>query len=526
MVTPLNADFWLAGDVTPDDLEFLQTHLFEEETPLTTRDLMRVWVQKRLQNWRESLLREQRGDALVYKPEKTFRPDDNLAFPALKWQKGKVVSVRAGHNPDLEPFNVLEVQMEDGKTRYFAAGLKEHALNDTSALGEENASINLDAILASHGVLIEKRLDEALKNEPGLVRIAGRWFPEALLVDITVGHLNLAEAILDMAGGEPLPTDALLSELDLGDYNPNLLAFSLNYALQEDPRFDEVGPAGQVLWCLRRLEPQEVQETPPYLRYDAPDVNQDLLTDEMRQLVTLVDDELCEGPAEHDPQDEVTISLIYPHWRSGTLPLSYRLRHFFPTAYESPRIRFMLVDAESGKKMPAWVVRERGYVFGLKEWYEEKGIIPGSQVKIMRGDAPGEVKISTHSHKSSREWIKTVLVGADGGVVFALLRQIVSTTLEDRMAIAVPDVSAIEVLWQDTARNDRDMERLVVHIMAQLTKLYPQGNIHAQELYAAVNVIRRVSPLDLLALMAASDKFKYVGDLYFRLDEALLEDVA
>jgi hypothetical protein len=45
----------------------------------------------------------------------------------------------------------------------------------------------------------------------------------------------------------------------------NLLEFSLNYALQEDGRFDEVGPAGEVLWCLKRLEPDEVQQPPAAL---------------------------------------------------------------------------------------------------------------------------------------------------------------------------------------------------------------------------------------------------------------------
>ena len=45
--------------------------------------------------------------------------------------------------------------------------------------------------------------------------------------------------------------------------NPKLVEFSLDLALQEDPRFDEVGPAGEVLWYLHRLEPEEVRQTAP-----------------------------------------------------------------------------------------------------------------------------------------------------------------------------------------------------------------------------------------------------------------------
>ena len=71
------------------------------------------------------------------------------------------------------------------------------------------------------------------------------------------GHLNLAEAILDMAGGGPLPTKALLEQVGLtSNTNSNLVEFSLDHALQEDPRFDEVGPAGETLWFLNRLEPE------------------------------------------------------------------------------------------------------------------------------------------------------------------------------------------------------------------------------------------------------------------------------
>ncbi len=525
MVTPLNLDYWLALDLADSDLEFLQMRLFEAEIPMTTEELARLWAEKRLQDWRESLLQEQRGEAEVYKPEKTFSVGDRLAFPALDWQKGEVVNVRPGRNPDLEPFTVIEVQMEDGRRRQFAASLADHALNRASALGAEIAGVDVESVLEQHGEVIVRRLEEALKAEPSLVRIAGRWFPEALLVDINIGHLNLAEAILDMAGGEPLPTSRLLEDLDLSGDNERLIEFSLNYALQEDPRFDEVGPAGQVLWCLQRLEPPEVQETPLFLRYEPLGLaGEEDLPPEMHALEAMVDDELCEGPPDHQPEKEVTISLSYPHWRAGTLPISYRLRHFFPTAYESPRIRFTLVDARSGERMPAWVVRERGYVFGLKDWYEKHELIPGSLVTVRPGKAPGEVRIEVKRPKKSKEWIKTVMVGVDGGIVLGLLRQIVQASFDERMSIFISDVDGVDRLWQDSARGQRGLAALVLHLMRQLTKLYPHGNIHAQELYAVLNVVRRLSPRDVLALLVTHPKVQYVGDLYFRLATEVLEE--
>ncbi len=76
--------------------------------------------------------------------------------------------------------------------------------------------------------------------------------------------------------------------------NPKLAEFSLNFALQEDERFDEVGPAGQVLWCLRRLEPQEVREVPLYLEYSPIEYDPDDLTDQMLNLEAHLDDELSD----------------------------------------------------------------------------------------------------------------------------------------------------------------------------------------------------------------------------------------
>ena len=55
--------------------------------------------------------------------------------------------------------------------------------------------------------------------------------------------------------------------------------------------------------------------------------------------------------------------------------------------------------------------------------------------------------------------------------------------------------------------------------MRELTKSNPQGHVHAQELYAAINLVRRVPPAPLFALLETNPAFKHVGDLHFRLDE-------
>ena len=146
--------------------------------------------------------------------------------------------------------------------------------------------------------------------------------------------------------------------------------------------------------------------------------------------------------------NEVQLTLIYPHWRAGTLPLTPRINHLFPTAYEAPRIRFQLVDGETGQKFPGWVVRKNHYVFGLKEWYKSHGLMPGSLIRVKRGKIPGEVIVQCDSQRGSREWVRTVLIGSDGGIVFAMLKQIVTAAYDERMAIAIPDPEGLDVAWK------------------------------------------------------------------------------
>jgi hypothetical protein len=322
-----------------------------------------------------------------------------------------------------------------------------------------------------------------------------------------------------MAGGEPLLTSALLKDVALPEgVNPKLAEFSLNYALQEDDRFDEVGPAGQVLWCLRRLEPAEVRDVPMYLEYSPIPYDRLLLTPQMVDLEAHLDDELSGVESTGSANvKEVTLALIFPHLRAGTLPLSSRVRSLFPTAYESPRVRFTLVDGKTKQKMPGWVVREHGYVYGLRDWYKANELMPGSLVTIRRSDNPGEVIIEAKTYRATKDWIRTVIVGTDGGVVFAMLKQSISAEFNDRMAFAIPSVAAVDQLWLQN--NNRPFERLVADMIREMSKLTPQGHVHAQELYSAVNIVRRVPPGPLFTLLSSKPEFVHVGDMHFRLGE-------
>ncbi|HMD81466.1 MAG TPA: hypothetical protein VKE92_09190, partial [Anaerolineales bacterium] len=280
----ISTDYWTSIQITPQDIEYLHSYLFERETPLTARELVAVFVNERIRSERLAVQRRREAGGKTYLPKESYHLGDDLIFPALDWRHGKVTNIRSGVNAEIGAFDVLTVEMDGGSQRLFASNLSNHALNDQPDTVEDDG-FDTESILHAHGRALEKKIEAAFQGDDELVRIAGRWFPRALLVDVNVGHLNLAEAVLDMSGGEPLPTSALLKDVALPEgVNPKLAEFSLNLALQEDKRFDEVGPAGEVLWSLHRLEPEEVREVPLFLNYSPIEHDRHLLTPQMLNL--------------------------------------------------------------------------------------------------------------------------------------------------------------------------------------------------------------------------------------------------
>jgi hypothetical protein len=523
----LPPDYWSTFSLGKKDLEFLSNHLFENETPLTEKELVPILIDERIRNEREALAKQQLSTGKVYLPEGHYEVGESLVFPALDWKKGKVTSLRPGLNPAIGEFEVIEVEFEGGNARLFGAGLADHKLNQPVEISMEDQLLNPANVINAYGLDLEQKLEKALSAADDLVKVAARWFPRALLVDISVGQLNLAEAVLDeAAAGKPLTTTALIEQLEItGKVNPKLIEFSMNHALQEDGRFDEVGPAGEVLWFLKRLEPQDVQQIPVPLRYIEIPYDRSILTHEMLALEAELDDELAGNEPPAGEVGEVTISLSYPHWRAGTLPVSARVRGLFPTAYESPRVRFTLVDGQSKEEIPAWVVRQHGYVSGLDALYQKYGLIPGSLISVAKGRKPGQVIVTPKTRRPTRDWVRTVLVGSDGRIVFAMLKQNLTTEFNERMVVTVPDPNAVDEACAEVAKQHLPFEQLVSDMMRELVKLNVQGHVHAQELYSALNIIRRCPPGALLAFLTSSSSYKHVGDLHYRLAETEAENV-
>lgn len=513
-------NYWQEITISDEDLEIIYNHLLEIETPQTIKELTSFFVANRISEEKKHLDQLKASQAPIYLPKNQYSIGQELVFPNRNNQKGVVINTRKGNNPDYPGLGVMEVEFSPSECIFFATNLENHKLNNPELYTVNDPNLDLGFVLQNFGSIVAKKLDFVLQENEDLVCIGGKYFPRSLLVDISVGHLNLAEAVLEMENGGPLSSAELIKQIELPtDVNSKLTEFSFNLAMQEDDRFDEVGPAGVTLWFLKRLEPDEVQNCPFTLRFSG---EIPVLPEEIASYANF-DSEVCdelEPGCECDQVDEVTLSLIYPHLRAGTLPLTNKLKNLFPTAYETPRVRFNFVDGKTKEVFPGWVVRPNRYISGLKDWYTSQGIIAGSMIKVSRGLNPGEIIIQPEHSHNSKEWIRTVLSGSDGGLVYAMLKQSVTCSFDDRMAIVTPDIPSLDRAWEQSLKQHQSMEKVIMSTMREMAKLNPQGHVHAQELYAAVNIIKRCPPSTILQFLFTCPGISHLGDLYFRLDES------
>ncbi len=511
------ADYWDTGFVIDEaDLEHLYNLLLETETPMTTMELAQAVIAQRVVRETEALKRREAG-AVPYMPKEAYAAGQRLAFSLPGNVIGTVVNVRPGINPDLGDFDVLTVAFDDGRpTKLFAGRLPEHPLNHRSVQAGDAEIAPPEELFERYGANVTAKLDERLQASTDIVRLAGRWFPKPLMANVNEGHLNLAEAVLDMAGGGPLPTEALLKEVGLpSEVNAQLQTFSMNYALRKDDRFDEVGPAGQVLWYLRRLEPDAVQAAPQRLVPVVSETDVEL-TPELAALAREIEDEWTVDPHDLPAADDVQVTLTFPHRRAGTLPLTPRLAALFPTAQVTERIRLNLVDAQTGERLAGWVVRPGRYVVGLGEWYDRIDMPVGGLLNVRRGERPDEIVLAAARRRPTREWVRTAAPTSEGRLAFSMQKKQLSVNFDELMVVAVDQPTVVDDLWRKLAHTP--FERLVVDVFRELAKLNPQSAVHARSLYAAVNVARRCPPAPIFGELVQRPYYTHVGDAYWRFD--------
>jgi hypothetical protein len=508
--------YWHNFQVNESDLEHITGTFIMNEQPRTVEEISLLVMRHRCA-LEDALIKRELAKGVLYQPKNDYEIGQSLVFPALGYAVGQVTDIRRGNNPEYGEFNVATVQFEGQKTeREFAIKLTTpHRLSYDGDAVTEDGLLTPEELYELHGAPVRATLEAYMEDSAEYVRLAGRWFLKSLLIEINVGHLNLAEALLDMSDGGPLPTETFLDDLDLPtEIDKELRIFSLNYALSQDQRFDEVGPAGQVLWFLRSREPDPVLNPPRRLQCGTLSYDRAVLDASLLMLEQELDDEWSQMVAPVvTGEDHLTVTLTYPHRRVGTLPLTPRLQAFFP-AGRTHRIRFLFKDGTTGETWPGWVVHRHRYVFGLDKWYQANELPAGAFLELRKGADPGVVEIDYRRRRSVRDWVR-VAVPRDGRISFEMRKQLVNCDYDELMIVAVSDVAEVDRIWREAEDKRYPVTQVLYDIFPELSKLSPQGTVHAKTLYSAVNVYRRLPPGPIFAVLMQDAALLPVGDNYW-----------
>ena len=232
------AAFWKTYQVQTEDAEFIFSQLLEEGKPRRTIDLAQSLLQHKVEHENAALRAQLNSKGAVYLPRNRYAPGDQLNFPLLGFLGGVVTATRPGNNPEVgEPgaFEVISVDLNDGTKREFAGGYPlPHKLNDLDVSTLVNAEDlqTPEQLFELHGDAVCAAVESALEKNGEVLRIGQEWYLRAMMAEVNVGHLNLAEAVLDIAAGKPLTAAVILHDLGLPeDVTATVQEASLNSAL-------------------------------------------------------------------------------------------------------------------------------------------------------------------------------------------------------------------------------------------------------------------------------------------------------
>jgi hypothetical protein len=521
------AAFWRDQfEATPEDLDFLYNYLLDAAAPKTLSDLSVALIGEYLRR-EQGKIEAELAKGSIYQPKERYRVGQRLVFPSLDFATGDIIALRAGQNPEHGDFEVVKVQFNDGRSaREYAAGLQtSHRLNEssgTAALDGENLLSAPEIYQLYKGEIDDAVLYSLEENalSRGFVEVQGKWLLKDMLADVHVGHFNIAEAMIEVAG-QPLSTEQLLAEMDLDtNISKAMRVLSLDHGLASDPRFDVVRSGNRLLWFLSRLEPEVVIETPWLLRYTPQRYNRSLLSVELLQFEWELDDEWGESTLSSEMPSmapSASISLIYPHRRFGTLPLNGRTRPFFPGG-TSGKAMVSLIDGRWGTRYTGWVCFEGRYIAGLAKWMEDHAIPVGAYITLDRGNRPGEVIVDFRTRRAKREWARIATPDLQHlRVNFELNKIQVTCEYDEQLIVAENDPAGLDAFRKEIDLRQIALYDIVEQVTPELIKLNPQGTVHAKTVYSAVNMMRRTPPGVVFNALIANRKFRDVAGGYFAL---------
>jgi len=513
---------WENFRATRADIEHLFSLFLEHESPLSNRELALYVIQYRLLQEEEQFTKQLKRGA-VFQPRLEYALGQEVIFPNFSFGVGKVVGERPGNNPEHGTFKVIEVEFEGGKRKEFASALETpHSLNfEGDGLETFLSKLRVDPgeIFEQYGDGIIEEIEARLVDEEDAICIGGKWFLRSLLADVGDGPLFLTEAVLDVAGTVPLTTAEILKEIGFAEKLPqSIREFSMNYALSQDARFDNVGSVGHVRWYLRRMEPPEIHRIPPRLEVDHERYDLNALSDEMRAVEAELLDEYSPLELPEKVPTEANALMIYPHRRQGSLGLNAALSKMLPISEESPRVLITMIDGQTNTPFPVWIIRESKYLFGLGEFYRRHKLPIGAFVTIKKTSDPLTFIINFKAHRPRTEYIRLV-IPRDGRLRFENFKRSISAEYDDLLVLGAEEIDGVDEVWSQTRARRRKLADTLIDLIPELARLNPQNYVHLKTLYSAVNVIKRCPPGPIFATLATHSAFQHVSGAYWRLSE-------
>lgn len=511
--------YWNNFNPGDKDVERVYAYMLERGEATRLSDLARLVITTRAQEEQE---RRQRlsSEAVLYQPKLPLEVGQRLIFSAMNEVEGTVQAVRPSNNARRAPFQVATVLLKDGTQREFASAYDlPHPLNELKPIATGAADESPDEIVERYGQRIERLLAARLRADKEFVELEDKWLLRGLLTDVNVGFLNIAEAAIEQNNAS-LTTAELARVLELeGDSSKReTVLFSLDYALQRDERFVDVGPAGETRWYLNRLVPAEVWTVPRVLLFGAAPRASASLPPELETILSELEDDNNEEARGENVAANINLVLTYPHRRAGSLPNTMSVRALFPEA-DKPML-VTLVD-EYGVRILAWVVPDGNYIFGLKGWFDRNKLNVGALLELAPRAEPLTAEIRFQPRREGKSlWVKTAKV-ENAHLTFGTSQRPVTFKYDEEMLILPDDQPGLDKL---TVSNygDRPLDQLLMEIFPELVKLNPMGggSIHAKMLYCAVNFARRYGARAVFSALAQSEAFSTTGGGYFMLQMA------
>jgi hypothetical protein len=510
------------------DTEAIYQQILEYGSPIDLDNIALGLVRRRC-NEEELEARSELQEGKLYRPNQSYEVNEKLVFPALNFALGTVLATRKGNHPEYGNFSVISVDFDSGKTppREFATNFEHnHPLNlvTEQSLTHLQGLLSPEEIYQTYRETIRAKVKSTLQANGDFVNFHGQYFLRDLLPEFHEGLFNIADAAIDINNG-PLGIDALIEQMGLAENSQeisDITRFSVNYRLANDERFDDVGPAGQVLWYLDRMAPPEAHYPPRRLQSNGRDYDSSQFDPDLLDLLAEIDDEATkpEDAGLADPKvEKATLVLNYPHWRVGTLPLTPKTQPFFATSTYNP-VLFQFVDGRTGNSFPGWTVQEHNYVFGLGEWYKRNKLPVGAYITIKRTNDPMQVIVDYQSTRAQRDWVRMATY-ANNKLSFQMSPAAISCKYDELMIIGESNTTNIDTAWVRAEERNLPVYDILCDLFPELSKLNPQSTVHAKTLYSAVNVLRRAAPGVIFQELVAHRCFIPMNHGYWTYDPSL-----